>query len=102
NILIIDDGIGAGFGGGSGINGTNKSGVDAIYSFDNLNAFKGFVKGGKIWKLADPLFNPSGSQNGVSKIFFVKAATTTPADMAWVCNSGSFRIRTKDEGTNAN
>jgi hypothetical protein len=102
NVLIIDDGLGAGFGGGSGINGTHKNGVDAVYSFDNLPAFQSFVKGGRIWKLGEPLFNPSGSQNGVSKIFFVRAATTTPAEMAWVCANGSFKIRTKDEGKNAN
>lgn len=102
NILIIDDGIGASFGGGSGINGTIKKGADAIYSFDNLSAFQGFVKGGVLWKLGEPLFNPSGSQNGVSKLFFVRAATTTPAEMAWITTNGTFKIRTKDEGKNAN
>lgn len=102
NVLIIDDGIGASFGGGSGISGENKNGADAIYEFDNLPAFQAFVKGGELWNLAKPLFNPSGDQQGVSKVFYVRAALTTMAEMAWTCVNGAFTIQTKDEGLNAN
>jgi hypothetical protein len=102
NILIIDDGIGAGFGGGSGVNGQDKTGIDAIYEFTSKEQFQAFVKGGVVWNLAKPLFNPSGSQNGVSKIYYVRAATTTPATISVDLTNGSFDLETKDEGLNAN
>jgi hypothetical protein len=102
NILIIDDGIGAGFGGGSGVNGVNSKGVESIYEFTNLSQFQAFVKGGELWNLGKPLFNPSGSQNGVSKIYLVKAATTTPSTISVDVTNGSFDIDTKDEGLSAN
>jgi hypothetical protein len=102
NILIIDDGIGANWGGGSGVNGHFKSGVDTIYEFDSLEKFQAFVKGGELWNLGKPLFNPSGSQNGVSKIYYVGAKTTAPALISVDLANGSFDIETKDEGTNAN
>jgi hypothetical protein len=102
NILIIDDGIGSGFGGGSGINGALKQAADTIYSFESIQDFRAFVKGGELYNLAKPLFNPSGNNNGVSKIYFIQARTTTPAIMVATLTNGSFTISTKDEGVNAN
>jgi hypothetical protein len=102
NILIIDDGIGADWGGGSGINGTFKNGIDSIKSFDSIQTFRAFVKGGELWNLAQPLFNPSGSLAGVSKIFLARAATTTPAEIEVTLTNGAFTLQTKDEGVNAN
>lgn len=102
NILIIDDGIGAGFGGGSGVNGAYKQGSNSVYTFDSPEQFKAFVKGGTLWSLAKPLFNPAVGQLGVGKIFFVRAATTTAADINVAVTNGSFHIKTKDEGLNAN
>jgi hypothetical protein len=102
NVLIIDDGIGAGFGGGSAVNGQFKKGVDSVYSFDNVDAFQAFIKGGELWNLAKALFNPSGSQNGISKLFYIKAATTVPAIVSVDLTNGSFDLETKDEGVNAN
>lgn len=102
NILIIDDGIGAGYGGGSGINGIVKNGIDAIYQFDNLSDFRSFVKGGELCKLADSLYNPYQKYSGVSKIYFAQARTTTPANINVNLVNGSFSIQTRDEGLNAN
>jgi hypothetical protein len=68
NILIIDTGSGAGFGGGAGISGELAEMKGAIYSFDNIEDFRSHVKGGLHWSLALPLFRPNGFQNpGVSK-----------------------------------
>lgn len=102
NLLIIDSGIGANFGGGSGINGYFKQGADSIYSFDNIEDFQAFVKGGELWNLAKPLFKPANNQPGISKLIYVKAATTTQAEMAWTLTNGSFTIQTRDEGLSAN
>ncbi len=102
NVLIIDDGIGAGFGGGSGINGLYKQGKDAIYSFDDLASFQAFVKGGDLWNLGKALFQPATGQKGASKVFLGQARTTAPAKIAWTFTNGAFSIATKDEGLNAN
>lgn len=78
NILVIDTGSGAGYGGGSGINGELYQGKDSIYNFDNIADFRDFSKGGLWWLLGQPLFRPAGlGFNGISRISFVKMATTT-------------------------
>ncbi len=102
NILIIDDGIGAGFGGGSGINGALQTGVNSVYSFDSLQDYRSFTKGGALWNLGLPLFKPSANADGASKVFLIKAASTTIAEVAFTLTNGSFTIQTKDEGVNAN
>src|ERR1035437_7479420 len=82
NTLIIDTGSGAGYGGGAGIDGELASGKNSIYEFDNIEDFQNFQKGGYWWLLANPLFRPNGiASKGVSKIFWVKAATTTAAKL---------------------
>src|SRR5947209_8819218 len=90
NVLIIDDGIGAGFGGGSGVNGTHNSGINSVYKFTTKEDFQAFVKGGELYNIANALFNPSGSQLGVADLYFVKAATTTPAQLALTFQSGTI------------
>lgn len=87
NLLIIDTGSGAGWGGGAGVNGTLVEGKDARYEFDNIEDFREFIHGGLWWLLGEPLFRPAGPTtprvNGVSKITYVKAATTVPAEMTF-------------------
>lgn len=116
NVLIIDTGSGAGYGGGAGIDGEFASGKDSIYEFDNIEDFRNHEKGGLWWLLAQPLFRPAGlGVNGVSKIFRVKAATTIAAK--WVIdffgdgnvsqsgpstNGGTLNIAVTDEGVIGN
>ena len=87
HVLIIDTGSGAGGGGGAGIAGTLSSGTDAIYGFDNIDDFRSFTEKGLWYFLAKPLFEPLTEnqikQPGVSKITFIKAATTVPASMTF-------------------
>ena len=84
NICIIDDGIGAGYGGGAGINGTLNSNQDAIYAFNTIQDFRDFVKGGPLWLIAEPLFKPAGAGvSGVSTVFFIRAANTAPATITY-------------------
>jgi hypothetical protein len=84
NILIIDTGSGAGYGGGAGVAGELTQGKDSIYNFDNISDFRDFAKGGLWWLLAQPLFRPAGlGVNGVSKISYIKAASTVAARMSF-------------------
>ena len=39
NILVIDTGSGAGYGGGAGVAGQYSQGKDSIYEFDNIGCF---------------------------------------------------------------
>nr|DAT83579.1 MAG TPA: hypothetical protein [Caudoviricetes sp.] len=106
-VLVIDTGTySAGFGGGAGINGENTSGQNAIYTFDTISDFRGFMKGGLWWRVAEALFAPDPSNPdavGVSQLQFVRAATTTGATIAFNTQSGGkFVIKTLDEGLIAN
>jgi len=87
-ILVIDTGVGAGFGGGSGINGAVNSGVDAVYQFENVLDYQAFLKGGILYQLARPLFKPNGQDIGASTVFHVRAATTTAATVSFAPTGG--------------
>ncbi|WP_291911019.1 hypothetical protein [Chitinophaga sp. CB10] len=106
NIVIIDDGIGAGFGAGAGVLGTARQGADSIYEFTSLQAMRDFVKGGELWNLALPLFKPATAAaepiNGVSKVFLVHARESAPATISLTLTNGSLELQTLDEGLNAN
>ena len=73
-VLLIDTGVyGAGYGGGSGVNGTDKQGKNAVYEFNDLQSFRDFVKGGMYWKAAEALFTPdpyNPDAVGISKLLF--------------------------------
>lgn len=85
NTLIIDTGSGAAWGGGAGIAGTLEKNKDALYTFDNLASFRTFVGGGLWWDIAPLLFQPDGPASpGVSSLTYVRAATTTPAEIAYI------------------
>lgn len=95
NILIIDTGAGAGYGAGSGISGTLKSGKEAILSFNNIFDFRDAVRGGKFWLLSEPLFQPDGPTiSGVATMYFIKAATTVPAEISY--SFGDFSVSDSD------
>ncbi len=105
-VLLIDTGVyGAGYGGGSGVNGTDKQGKNAVYEFNDLQSFRDFVKGGMYWKAAEALFTPdpyNPDAVGISKLLFARACTTTPASVTLTAGKNSISIKTIDEGLNAN
>ncbi len=102
-VLIIDTGLGAGWGGGAGINGELAHGADAVYVFDNIYDYRAFLKGGKFWKLAEPLFKPCRTEPGVSRLYHVKAATTVAAVMTFTTAAGgTFKVKVRDEGVIGN
>lgn len=79
NALIIDTGSMAGYGYGSGINGSHQSGANSIYSFSSIDDFKKAVAGSVVWDAAAWLFKPSRDLGirGVQNVILVHARTTT-------------------------
>lgn len=113
NMLVIDTGSGANYGGGAGFDGELASGKDdTFYEFNSFDDFRTFTHGGLWWLLASPLFKPGGvGVNGISKITYIKAATTTAAsivieltgdtdasDSVAGTNGGDITIKVRTEG----
>lgn len=106
NVLIIDDGKGAGFGGGAGISGEQVNGLDSVYTFTTLGDFRAFVRGGLLWDLAEYLFIPVNGAAGAPQVSIVRAAATNSALINFAftsgANGGTFAVKTKNEGAAAN
>lgn len=105
NVLIIDNGSGAGYGGGAGINGELQSGIDAVYPVTNIDDFRALTKGGVWYKNSKPLFQPVPQPGivGASTVYYVRAATTVGATMTFAptgggANGGNFVFKCRDEG----
>jgi hypothetical protein len=81
NVCIIDTGSGAGYGGGAGINGEAKKGIDSVYEFNSLEDFRLWIRGGINHDVSPSLFKPSKDPlvRGCSKLYYVSAKTTTRA-----------------------
>lgn len=109
NIMVIDTGSGAGYGGGSGVNGELADGLDAVYPVDNIVDFRTMVKGGYWHTLAKPIFQPVPQPgiNGASLVYYVRAATTVAASLTFTpvgggVNGGSIILKCRDEGVIGN
>ena len=106
NLAIIDTGKSSQWGGGSGINGTFENGINAIYSFQDVDDFKSFVKGGLLYDLADYIFNPLNGAAGPETVQLVRACTTTPAHISYNftsgANGGQVKFLCKNEGSVGN
>ena len=103
NICIIDTGMGAGYVSLPGVQGQTSEGSDSVFEFTTIQEFRTFVRGGIYWKLAENLFLPSGSNPGISKVYFVRAAATTSGSVTINLGSvGSFTIKSRDEGLAVN
>ena len=104
NVMIIDTGRGAEFGGGAGVNGTLDTLKDTIYSFDNIDDFRSFIGGGQWYLFADALFRPNGPGiAGASTVRYIRAATTVPASktLTWTgggAAGGNVVVRPRAEG----
>lgn len=78
NILLID--AGASKGGNSYCKGIVGNGKECIYDFQGEDEANYFLKG-PLAPVVDGLFNPNTKNNrpGISRLFYLKAAKTTPA-----------------------
>lgn len=108
NVLIIDKGLGATWGGGAGIAGTFSQGIDSINEFVDIEEMRESLMGGMFWLLAKPLFRPSKDNTvpGVSKVFYIKAAETVAAKIAYTfgdaINGSTLEVGVKNEGVAGN
>jgi hypothetical protein len=103
NLLLIDTGnfeSEQASGSGSGIIGGFSNGLESVYGFDNINDFKGFMKSGVFYDVADYIFNPSNSSDdrGPGMVYYVKAAKTTSPTISLKLVDATIQIKTKNEG----
>ncbi len=105
NVLIIDSGSGANYGGGAGVGGELANGIDTVYPISNIDDFRTLTKGGPWYKLARQLFQPVQQPGivGASTVYYVRAAATIGATMTFSpvgggSNGGSFVAKCRDEG----
>lgn len=90
NAFLLDSGTGAGYGGGSGVAGTLKQGIDAVYEISDGQDMQRFIRGGIFWDAANYLFNPAPGTFGVQTLFYSRAAATTPGTLAFAfSNTGT-------------
>lgn len=101
-VLIIDTGLGAGWGGGSGINGALNQGLGSVYEFESLRDFQRWMRGGLLWDASQYIFKPATARRGAQKLLFVSAKTSTQASLSKTLTNGVFAIKTVAEGTGAN
>ena len=101
-VLIIDTGLGAGWGGGSGINGALNQGLGSVYEFDSLRDFQRWMRGGILWDVAQYIFKPALSRRGAQKVLFVSAKTSTQASLSKTLTNGILTVKTVAEGIGAN
>lgn len=112
NILIIDTGVDAdisqNFGSGPGINGTLNDGPTPVQEFDNMLDFRNAIGGGMMWAAAEFLFRPKGvGTPGISKLYYVRAATTVPAELTFTPTGGgsaggNIVLQCRNEGSVGN
>lgn len=97
-VLLIDTGVGAGWGFGKGFNSEVEPGAGNIYRFRSLNDFRDSMKGGRLWLAASKLFAPGGGAAGVSYIDYVRAATTTRSTITTTIGTVVLTFNTIEEG----
>ena len=103
NVLLIDTDDTSLYGGGAGVNGEHASGEDAIYEFNSIRDLQDFLGGGKFWDLAAPLFRPFGAGSlGASKVYLIRALTTTAASESLGFTNGTVVFDVKHEGLPGN
>lgn len=102
NLVLIDTGLGKGWGGGSGISGEFSEKMSSVYDFTDINDFQGFVKGGIYYDLANYIFAPYKSEAGPSKVSYIRAATTVPAAINLTFENAAYKILLKNEGSVGN
>lgn len=109
NVMIIDTGLslednnaeGADveFAGGAGVNAASVSagGLKSVYAFESINDFNDFMGGGLVVDIARKIFTPRDGVTGAPKLYYVRAAKTTPAQLK-INNNGDIILKCKNEG----
>lgn len=102
DVMIIDTGSNAGWGGGSGSNGEIANGLDAVYSFEDANSMRAFLGGGIIWDYIEYIFNPLNGAPAPEKVYYASAKTSTPAVIGFNLTNGAVDVKCRNEGTYGN
>ena len=109
-VMIIDTGLSQEkvgdatyeFAGGAGIAGVDASGRKAIYSFENFEDFSDFMGGGMITDLAEKIFTPIDGSLGAPRLYYTRAAKTTPATLTIGTGTNSIVLTCLNEGAVGN
>lgn len=105
NICIIDNGAGAGYGGGKGSydGAAARTLDDMLNTFNSASEMKRFVKGGILYDLADYLYSPSNQGRGATTVYLIHARQSTPAVVTLTLDAAlTLKFGTKEEGLVAN
>jgi hypothetical protein len=115
NVMLIDTGLSMReyaelpnsptleFSGGSGINGALAKSGKAVYEFDAIEDFREFVGGGELAAIAEKLFTPRSGVFGAPKVYYTRAAKTTPAEATISIDAGTeIVLSCKNEGVSGN
>lgn len=107
NVMIIDTGLAQNtydgrqyeFAGGSGVSGYFAQGLKSVYEFDNYEDFLSFMGGGLVGDIAQKIFTPYDGAQGAPKLYYTRAATTTPATITLTLSTGNTLVlKCKNEG----
>lgn len=103
NVMIIDTGLAKNgdyeFAGGSGVKGELNQGLKSVYQFTSYEDFLKFMGGGMVGDIAEKLFTPISGSAGVPKIYYVRAATTTSANLEVIIGaSNKLLLKCRNEG----
>jgi hypothetical protein len=101
-VLVIDTGGNATWGGGAGVDGELSQGLDSFYRFTSLKSAQNHVMGGKYYKYLQQMFFPQTQVDGVPAVTFVKCATTTAPTISKTFDTFSFDAKCKFEGIAGN
>ena len=111
NVMIIDTGLSLNthegrkyeFAGGSGVKGEFAKGLKSVYEFDNYEDFLSFMSGGLVGDIAQKIFTPYDGASGAPKLYYTRAATTTPAVITLTLSAGNALVmKCKNEGVCGN
>lgn len=69
---------------GAGVSGENFQGKRALYRYNTKNAFQNRIRGGELFDLANPIFDPQslGTQNGADSLSIISACSSRSARLA--------------------
>ena len=99
NALIIDNGLGAAYGSGAGVQGELAEKKDAIQRINTKDDYRKMVAGGILYSLTEPLFEPNGSAfPGVSQVTYIRAASTTAAIIDYTFENATLEVKCRHEG----
>lgn len=103
NVMIIDTGLAMNgsyeYAGGSGVHGELSQGLKSVYEFTNYEDFLSFMGGGLVGDIANKIFTPLDGSAGAPKLYYVRAAKTTCANLTvTLSGSNALVLKCKNEG----